>query len=70
MKNFKTKMIGRKVEVCFDHPTFVTARFKAQSTSFACQGQWGTEMVSISKNDYSLERLEAEVNKGYNVYYY
>ena len=63
-------MINRKVEVSFDHPKFVTAIFKAQSTSWACQGQWNTEMVSIEKNEYSIERLEAEVNKRFNVYYY
>lgn len=62
-------MIGRKVEVSFS-PNFVTAIFKAQSTSFACQGQWKTEMVSIRRNEYSIERLESEVNKGFNRYYY
>lgn len=70
MTNFTTRMIGRRVEVSFDHPKCVIARFKAQSTSWACQGQWGTEMVSILKNEYSIERLEAEVNKGFNVDYY
>ena len=70
MKNFTTQMIGRKVEVSFNHPKFVTAIFKGQSTSFACQGQWKTEMVSIPKNEYSIERLESEVNKGFNLYYY
>ena len=52
MKNFTTQMIDRKVEVSFNHPNFVTAIFKAQSTSFACQGQWKTQMVSIPKNEY------------------
>ena len=70
MRNFTTRMIDRKVEVSFDHPKFVTAIFQAQSTSFACQGQWKTEMVSMDKNEYSIERLESEVNKGFNVYYY
>jgi len=70
MKNFTTQMIDRKVEVSFNHPNFVTAIFKAQSTSFACQGQWKTQMVSIPKNEYSIERLESKVNKGFNRYYY
>lgn len=63
-------MIDRKVEVSFNHPNLVTAIFKAQSTSFACQGQWTTEMVSMPKNEYSIEKLEAKVNKGFNYYYY
>jgi len=70
MKNFTTRMIGRKVEVSFDHPQCVIATFKAQSTSFACQGQWSTEIVSILKSEYSIEKLEAEVNRGFNRYYY
>ncbi len=70
MEDFTTQMIGRKVEVSFNHPKLVIARFEAQSTSFACQGQWSTEMVSIPKNEYSIERLESEVNKGFNRYYY
>ena len=70
MKSFTTKMIGRKVEVSFDHPKDVIATFEAQSTSFACQGQWCTEMVSIPKDQYSIERLEAKVKEGFNLYYY
>lgn len=70
MKNFTTEMIGRKVTVSFDHPRLVTAKFKAQSTSFACQGQWKTEIVCIPKDGYFIEKLEAEVNKGFNLYYY
>jgi hypothetical protein len=70
MTDFTAIMIGRRVEVSFDHPKYVIARFKAQSTSWACQGQWGNEMVSILKNEYSIERLEAEVKKGFNVHYY
>ncbi len=70
MKNFTTRMIDRKVEVCFNHPKYVTAIFQAQSTSFACQGQWKTEMVSIPRNEYSINKLESEVEKGLNTYYY
>jgi hypothetical protein len=70
MKNFTTRMLDRKVEVSFNHPKLVTAIFQAQSTSFACQGNWKTQMVSIPKDEYSIEKLEAEVNKGFNVYYY
>lgn len=70
MENFETRMINRKVTVSFDHPKCVIATFKAQSTSFACQGQWRTEMVSIPKNDYSLAKLKGKVNEGFDVYYY
>ena len=70
MKDFTIKMISRTVEVSFAHPKYVTAIFKAQSTSWACQGQWGTEMVSIPKDEYTLELLEAKVKEGFNVYYY
>ena len=70
MKNFKTRMINREVEVSFDHPEYVIATFQAQSTSWACQGQWATEMVCIPKDEYSVDKLTNEVNKGYNVYYY
>jgi len=70
MKNFTTRMIGRKVEVSFDHPHFVIATFQAQAISWACQGQWSTEIVSIPKSEYSIEKLEAKVKKGFNRYYY
>jgi len=70
MKNFTTTMINRKVEVSFNHPKFVTAIFQAQSTSFACQGQWKTEMVSIPKKEYSINKLKSEVEKQFNVGYY
>lgn len=70
MKNFTTRMINRKVKVSFNHPKYVTAIFQAQSTSFACQGKWSYEMVSIPKNKYSIQKLEAEVIKRFNVYYY
>jgi hypothetical protein len=70
MKNFTTQMINRKVEVRFNDKKWVTAIFQAQCTSQACQGQWKTEMVSIPKDEYSIEKLEAEVNKYFNVYYY
>ena len=63
-------MIDRKVEVSFKNPKYVTATFQAQLASFACQGNWATQMVSIPKNEYSIERLESEVNKGFNRYYY
>lgn len=70
MKNFTTRMINRKVEISFDHKNFVLAIFKAQSTSWSCQGQWKTECVSIPIDEYSLEALEAKVNKAFNVHYY
>ncbi len=70
MENFTTTMINRKVEVSFNHSKFVTAIFQAQSTYFACQGQWKTEMVSIPKNEYSINKLKSEVEKRFNVNYY
>tara|TARA_R100000951_G_scaffold96655_1_gene85988 strand:+ start:367 stop:579 length:213 start_codon:yes stop_codon:yes gene_type:complete len=70
MKNFKTTMINRQVEVSFDHPIFVSARFDAQSISFACQGQWKKESVSIKKENYTIENLQAEVEKRFNVQFY
>ena len=70
MKNFEIRMIGRKVEVTFDHPIFAQAIFQAQSTSFACQGQWRLVGVSILKSEYSIEKLKAKVNEGLNVLYY
>ena len=70
MENFETRMIGRKVKVIFDHPLFVSAKFKAQSCSFAIQGRWVNEVVSIPKDGYTLEKLEAKVNEGFNKSYY
>jgi len=70
MRNFTTRMIGRKVEVSFKHPKYVTAIFQAQLMSFACQGNWVTQMVSIPKKEYSLEKLQEEVEREFNVYYY
>ena len=70
MKDFTTRMIGRKVEVSFKHPKYVTATFQAQLASFACQGNWATQMVSIPKNEYSIEKLQEKVEREFNVYFY
>jgi hypothetical protein len=70
MENFTTQMINRKVKISFDNPKYVIATFQAQRISFACQGQWFTQMVSIPKSEYTLERMKEKVNKLYNVDFY
>ena len=70
MKNFETAMINRKVVVNFSHPKFVSAIFQAQSISFACQGNWKTEIVSIEKEKYTLEKLIAKVESQFNILFY
>ena len=57
-------------EVSFKHPKYVTATFQAQLASFACQGNWATQIVSIPKNEYSIEKLQEKVEREFNVYFY
>ena len=56
--------------IYFDHPNFVQARFEAQKTSFSCQGQRGTEIISIPKKDYTLDKLIEKINSYYNITFY
>jgi hypothetical protein len=70
MENFKITLLNRSMLIYFDHPNFVQARFQAQRTSFACQGQWGTEIISIPKKEYTLEKLIEKINTHYNISFY
>jgi hypothetical protein len=70
MKNFETIIINRKVTVDFSHPKFVSAIFQAQSISFACQGNWKTEIVSIEREKYNLEQLIVKVESQFNILFY
>jgi len=70
MKDFETIIIKRKVKITFHHPKDVIAIFQAQSVAQACQGQWKTEMVSIPKNEYSLDKLKKKIEEGFDVDYY
>jgi hypothetical protein len=70
MENFKITLLNRSMLIYFDNPNFVQAKFKAQKTSFACQGQWGNEVISIPKKEYSLEKLIEKINSYYNISFY
>lgn len=49
---------------------FVLAGFKAQATSWSCQGQWGHECISIKAGEFTLEKLRSKFEKAEGVHWY
>lgn len=70
MKNFETILLNRKADIIFNHPKFVSAVFKGQSTSASCQGNWKNVIISIEKENYTFEKLKSKVESEYNVSFY
>jgi len=70
MQNFEIILIGRNVKISFNHPKFVSAQFRAQSISFACQGNQKIQSISIEKNEYTLEKLIEKIESEFNVNFY
>ena len=63
-------VINRKAVISFEHPKFVTARFNGHCCSWACQGNYKSQSVSVPKEGYTIEKLIAKIEAGFNKLYY